>query len=139
MEFSVCTNSFYGQGINSVDTGRELNVHKTPRRRPGRLLNVLCESRFFYERSPKERAFWSCYTWSSLNMSFYKSLHLTATLKQNKNKFSKYIQEFNTNHFVNVNDAFLMFSLLRILAGKKHHKQISSQKRYKYRYGHLGI
>ena len=57
MEFSVCTNSFYGQGINSVDTGRELNVHKTPRRRPGRLLNVLCESRFFYERSPKERAF----------------------------------------------------------------------------------
>ena len=28
--------------INSVDTGRKLNVHKTFRRRPGRLLNVLC-------------------------------------------------------------------------------------------------
>ena len=30
-------------GINSpVDTGRKLNVHKTFRRRPGGLLNVLC-------------------------------------------------------------------------------------------------
>ena len=26
----------------TVDTGRKLNVHKTFRRRPGRLLNVLC-------------------------------------------------------------------------------------------------
>ena len=25
-----------------VDTGRKLNVHRTFRRRPGRLLNVLC-------------------------------------------------------------------------------------------------
>ena len=25
-----------------VDTGRKLNVHKTFKRRPGRLLNVLC-------------------------------------------------------------------------------------------------
>ena len=25
-----------------IDTGRKLNVHKTSRRRPGRLLNVLC-------------------------------------------------------------------------------------------------
>ena len=39
----------YGRGINfllqrhyPVDTGRKLNVHKTFRRRPGRLLNVLC-------------------------------------------------------------------------------------------------
>ena len=30
-------------GVNyPVDTGRKLNVHKTFRRRPGRLLNVLC-------------------------------------------------------------------------------------------------
>ena len=28
--------------LNPVDTGRKLNVHKTFRRRPGRLLNVLC-------------------------------------------------------------------------------------------------
>ena len=28
--------------IKPVDTGRKLNVHKTFRRRPGRLLNVLC-------------------------------------------------------------------------------------------------
>ena len=28
--------------INSVDTGRKLNVHETFRRRPGYLLNVLC-------------------------------------------------------------------------------------------------
>ena len=28
---------------NLVDTGRKLNVHKTFRRRPGRLLNVLCK------------------------------------------------------------------------------------------------
>ena len=27
---------------NPVDTGRKLNVHKKSRRRPGRLLNVLC-------------------------------------------------------------------------------------------------
>ena len=27
---------------NPVDTGRKLNVHKTFRRRPGRLLKVLC-------------------------------------------------------------------------------------------------
>ena len=28
--------------FDAVDTGRKLNVHKTFRRRPGRLLNVLC-------------------------------------------------------------------------------------------------
>ena len=28
--------------INPIDTGRKLNVHKTFRRRPGCLLNVLC-------------------------------------------------------------------------------------------------
>ena len=28
--------------LDPVDTGRKLNVHKTFRRRPGRLLNVLC-------------------------------------------------------------------------------------------------
>ena len=28
--------------FNPVDTGRKLNEHKTFRRRPGRLLNVLC-------------------------------------------------------------------------------------------------
>ena len=28
--------------MNPVDTGRKLNVHKTFRRRPGRLLNLLC-------------------------------------------------------------------------------------------------
>ena len=27
-----------------VDIGRKLNVHKTFRRRPGRLLNILCTS-----------------------------------------------------------------------------------------------
>ena len=31
-----------GQAIFPVDTGRKLNIHKTFRRRPGRLLNVLC-------------------------------------------------------------------------------------------------
>ena len=29
--------------LHPVDTGRKLNVHKTFRRRPGRLLNVLCK------------------------------------------------------------------------------------------------
>ena len=29
--------------FNPVDTGRKLNEHKTFRRRPGRLLNVLCK------------------------------------------------------------------------------------------------
>ena len=31
-----------GLHLAPVDTGRELNVHKTFRRRSGRLLNVLC-------------------------------------------------------------------------------------------------
>ena len=30
------------QNIHPVGTGRKLNLHKTFRRRPGRLLNVLC-------------------------------------------------------------------------------------------------
>ena len=34
-----CTAFFSGF---PVDTGRKLNVHKTFRRRPGRLMNVLC-------------------------------------------------------------------------------------------------
>ena len=37
MRFSVIENEVY-----PVDTGRKLNVHKTFRRRPERLLNVLC-------------------------------------------------------------------------------------------------
>ena len=36
-----CINSIQ-KGYNPVDTGRKLNVHKTFRRRSGRLLNVLC-------------------------------------------------------------------------------------------------
>ena len=32
----------YSQTTIPVDTGRKLNVHATIRRRPGRLLNVLC-------------------------------------------------------------------------------------------------
>ena len=32
---------FKGAG-NPIDTGRKLNIHKTFRRRPGRLLKVLC-------------------------------------------------------------------------------------------------
>ena len=33
---------FRGFTVYPVDTGRKLNVHKTFRKRPGRLLNVLC-------------------------------------------------------------------------------------------------
>ena len=33
---------FFLKAIFPVDTGHKLNVHKTSRRRPGRLLNVLC-------------------------------------------------------------------------------------------------
>ena len=33
---------FYQKKLDPVDTGRKLNVHKAFRRRPGRLLNVLC-------------------------------------------------------------------------------------------------
>ena len=36
--------------FNPVGTGRKLNVHKTFRRRPGRLLNVLCTSCVYEER-----------------------------------------------------------------------------------------
>ena len=32
----------FSKAANSVDTGRKLNAHKTFRRLPGRLLNVLC-------------------------------------------------------------------------------------------------
>ena len=37
-----CDNSIVDTRISLVDTGRKLKVHKTFRRRPGRLLNVLC-------------------------------------------------------------------------------------------------
>ena len=31
-----------GKRVNPVDTGRKLNVHEAFRKRPGRLLKVLC-------------------------------------------------------------------------------------------------
>ena len=34
------------KGINPVDTGRELNVHETFRRRPGYLLNIFMYVQF---------------------------------------------------------------------------------------------
>ena len=46
MQFDYFTLSFHGwlqmKSGPPVDKGRKLNVHKTFRRRPGRLLNVLC-------------------------------------------------------------------------------------------------
>ena len=36
------SNPIMFEWINPLDTGRKLNVHKTFRRSPGRLLNVLC-------------------------------------------------------------------------------------------------
>ena len=42
--------------INSVDTGCKLNVHKTFRRRPGRLLNVLCT----FNLRPVSTGKWFC-------------------------------------------------------------------------------
>ena len=41
---------------NPVDTGRKLNVHKTFRRRPGRLLNVLCTFNLRHVSTAKIRA-----------------------------------------------------------------------------------
>ena len=38
----ILLNALYPSLQSPVDTGRKLNVHKTFRRRPGRLLNVLC-------------------------------------------------------------------------------------------------
>ena len=49
-----------------LDTGRKLNVHKTLRRRPGRLLNVLCT----FILRPVSRGI------LSLVMSYYWSLSL---------------------------------------------------------------
>ena len=34
---------FFNISTYPVDTGRKLNVYKTFRRRPGRLLNILCK------------------------------------------------------------------------------------------------
>ena len=39
---STLTRMISDRSSHPVDTGRKLNVHKTLRRRPGRLLNVLC-------------------------------------------------------------------------------------------------
>ena len=40
---SICVKNYdIAYGKLPVDTGHKLNVHKTFRRRPGRLLNVLC-------------------------------------------------------------------------------------------------
>ena len=40
--FGVLRTDYLGVRVVPVDTGRKLDVHKTFRRRPGRLLNVLC-------------------------------------------------------------------------------------------------
>ena len=40
-QFSLNVGNSYARD-NPVDTGRKFNVHKTVRRRPGRLLNLLC-------------------------------------------------------------------------------------------------
>ena len=44
--YSDCSANYIGKTERTfhdhVDTGRKLNIHKTFRRRPGRLLNVLC-------------------------------------------------------------------------------------------------
>ena len=39
---SSCSKKKLFEGYYPVDTARKLNVHKTLRRRPGRILNVLC-------------------------------------------------------------------------------------------------
>ena len=69
---SIC-NSFFTtysdvQGLPfPVDAGRKLNVHKTFRRRPGRLLNVLCT---FNLRSVSTR-FLCSNSWVSVPVFFY--------------------------------------------------------------------
>ena len=61
-----------------VDTGRKLNVHKTFRRRPGRLLNVLCT----FNLRPASTGFW-------------KNLAQKATLKTKFNVNFRWILDIN--------------------------------------------
>ena len=38
----MCTEMELKGSLYPIDTGRKVNVHKTFRRRPGRILNLLC-------------------------------------------------------------------------------------------------
>ena len=58
-----------------IDTGRKLNVHKTFRRRPGRLLNVLCTLNL----RPVSTGFVINFNWLTLDKNlFYSNLIITA-------------------------------------------------------------
>ena len=70
-----------------VDTGRELYVHKTLRRRPGRLLNVLCT---FSLRSVPTANFHNTSTdYCFFTYNFFLHLYLANTAG-----FSKYVWPF---------------------------------------------
>ena len=61
-----------------VDAGRKLNVHKTFRRRPGRLLNVLCTFKLSH-----------CVYWEATNANDFV---ITKAAKKIKSKYDgKYI------------------------------------------------
>ena len=70
---------------NTVDTGRKLNVHKTFRGRPGRLLNVLCKFNLRSVSTGKEANF--CLILLFLNVCKQTSYISHVRMSQNANSF----------------------------------------------------
>ena len=77
-----------------VDTGRKLNVYKTLRRRPGRLLNVLCAfnlrpvSTGFTGQMTREflgLSMWNfqgiAFTWTQTYSKIFKSVKISTSMK----------------------------------------------------------
>ena len=77
-----------------IDTGRKLNVHKTLRRRPGCLLNVLCT----FNLRPKSTGleFFKCLT--AVNICFTSGVLILITYtnicKRRRNTWQYYVEVF---------------------------------------------
>ena len=105
-----CLNS-YGLMLNIIstpfplDTGRKLNVHQTFRRRPGRLLNVLCT----FNLRPVSRGFavviwFFTFIWIRLLTITFSSLYKYATLITYYESSTSFIRSF-IRHF-----GFIMYA-----------------------------
>ena len=76
-----------------VDTGRKLNVHKTFRRRPGRLLNVLCK----FNLRPVSTGFETCFCLKKISRYYSWTKYSTAINRNIQNKKQGYTKNNDRN------------------------------------------
>ena len=114
---------FLNEGSFPVDTGCKLNVHKTFRRRPGHLLNVLCTFNLRpvstgFQRHKNERTFGFIFG-KRASLGILKSLIISETNIISRNSlnsvfdvlFFRFLYElfFNNLRFVSAFFGFLLF------------------------------